>query len=97
MVASKTGAVDADEANDYTLRIKLTDAQSAVDVRVDIEDSRGTRTVYKETHDPDDSFVVDATGHGPDATFRIYYDDDLKKTIHQNAHRTGSGAQGATQ
>ena len=85
----------AHEANDYTLRIKLTDAQSAVDVRVDIEDSRGTRTVHKETHDPGDTFEVDATGHGPEATFRIFYDDELKKVIHKSAHRerTSGGGQ----
>ena len=94
-VTAKPPESDADEANDYTLRIKLTDAQSAVDVRVDIEDTRGVRTVYKETHDPDDAFEVDATGHGPDATFRIYYDDELKKTVHQNAHR--SRTNGGTQ
>ncbi|MHB8636350.1 MAG: PASTA domain-containing protein [Fimbriimonadaceae bacterium] len=84
----------ADETNDYTLHIKLTDTQTAVDVRVEIEDAQGSRTVYKETHDPGDEFDVDATGYGPKATFRIYYDDDLKKTIHEDAH--AKRAQGGT-
>jgi beta-lactam-binding protein with PASTA domain len=76
------------EANDYTLRIKLTDAQMAVGVRVEIEDAHGTRDVHNETHEPGEAFTVEAKGYGPDATFRIYYDGDLKKTIHETAPPT---------
>lgn len=78
-------AADSDEANDYTLRIKLTDAETTVQVKVEIEDKNGTRNVYEGSHDPGDEFEVDATGYGPGATFRIYYNDDLKKTVHEDA------------
>ena len=84
---SKPADDGSDEANDYTLHIKLTDAETTVQVRVEIEDKNGTRKVYEESHDPGDEFEVDATGYGPDATFRIYYNDDLKKTVHQDAPR----------
>ncbi|HLK13910.1 MAG TPA: PASTA domain-containing protein [Fimbriimonadaceae bacterium] len=86
---------DADVTNEYTLHIKLTDAKSTVQVRVEIEDANGTRNIYEESHEPDEEFDVDATGYGPTATFRIYYNDQLKKTIHQSA--PGARPRGAKQ
>jgi beta-lactam-binding protein with PASTA domain len=82
---SQQSTDDSDLANDYTLHITLTDTQATVQVKVEIEDKTGSRTIYEESHDPGDEFDVDATGYGPDATFRIYYNDDLKKTIHEDA------------
>jgi beta-lactam-binding protein with PASTA domain len=84
---SKQQTEPTDEANEYTLHIKLTDTQVAVQVKVEIEDSNGTRPVYEESHDPGDEFDVDATGYGPTATFRIYYNDQLKKTLPEKAPR----------
>jgi beta-lactam-binding protein with PASTA domain len=87
---AQSAAVDTNEANDYTLHIKLTDTEATVQVKVEIEDKTGTHTVYEASHDPGDEFQVAATGYGPDATFRIYYNDDLKKTVHQDAPRKRS-------
>lgn len=79
--------VDREQANDYTLSIKVTNTEATVQVKVEIEDAHGTRTVVEESHDPGDEFNVDATGYGPEATFRIYYNDELKKTIRKEAPR----------
>lgn len=76
---------DSTETHEYSLHIRLSDATTAVNVRIDMDDADGTKTVYEETHDVNDSFTVHAEGRGPEATFRIYYDDDLKKTIHEVA------------
>ena len=82
---NETGNDSNQKPSDYTLHIKLTDTDVAVDVRVEIEDARDTRTVHEQTHDPGEEFTVEAQGYGPDATFRIYYDGELKKTIHEPA------------
>jgi hypothetical protein len=74
-----------DAAYDYSLSLHLTDALTAVTVRVDIEDAHGTRTVLEESHDVNDLVQVDAEGYGPKVTFRVYYDGELKHTIDKSA------------
>jgi serine/threonine-protein kinase len=80
-----TNPSSEDATHNYSLKIKLTDATQGVNVKVEIDDSQGTRTVYEGTHDVGDEFTVEAKGYGPEATFNIYYDDELKKTLHETA------------
>ncbi len=66
---------------DYTLRIKITDVPVPVTVRVDITDDQGTRTVYEEYQQPDETFTVNAEGVGEEVLFRIFYDGELVKQV----------------
>ena len=50
-----------------------------VSVRIEIEDESGTRKVYEKRHDPGDKITVREIGYGTKATFRVYYDEDLRE------------------
>lgn len=69
----------------YSLKIKLTGIPASVMLRVDIEDSHGTRMVYQQMHDADETVEVPAQGYGKEATFKIYYDDELVKEVKKKA------------
>lgn len=66
---------------EYTLRIKITDVPVPVTVRVDMTDDEGTRSVYEEYHEPDETFTVTAEGVGKEVLFRIFYDGELVKQV----------------
>jgi len=89
----------------YNLTIKLSGINSAVTLKVDIQDSHGTRTIYEQMHDAEETVQVPAQGYGKEATFRIYYDDQLVKEIKKKAEGeapadaappSGTGAPAAT-
>jgi hypothetical protein len=50
-----------------------------VSVRIEIEDETGTRKVYEKRHDQGDKITVREIGYGTKATFRVYYDEDLRE------------------
>ena len=79
------GDRDASRKFLYTVRIRLTDVEEHVDVRVDVTDARGTKTVHDEPHDAGEEFSVDAEGYGNEVTFRIFYDGELVKTVVKGA------------
>ncbi len=79
---------DAKTTYEYTITIKLIDIEDPVNLRVDITDARGTRTVHEATHQPNDEVPVLALGYGKKVTFRIYYDGELVKQ--QDAEATPS-------
>ena len=68
----------------YNLNLRLTDATTKVNVRIDIEDAQGVRTIYEAEHDPNDTIKRSEIGYGDGVTFRIYYDGDLRKEIEQS-------------
>ncbi len=68
----------------YKLNVRLTDATSKVNVRIDIEDAQGIRTIYEAEHEPNDSIQRNEIGYGDGVTFRIYYNGDLRKEIAQS-------------
>jgi serine/threonine-protein kinase len=71
---------DAPESYLYTLSIRVTGTDRATDVRVEITDTEGTRTVYERRHEPGEmASPPPIKGFGPEATFRIYYDDEMVK------------------
>jgi serine/threonine-protein kinase len=70
---------------DYTLGVNLSELQQRARVRIEIEDMDGKREVYSERRSPGDQFTVKARARGEQATFRIYYDDRLVKTIVQRS------------
>jgi serine/threonine-protein kinase len=80
---SDSGDSHSDSGNSYryTLSIVLSDLQKPTEVRVDMTDDAGTRTVYDEERNQGDRFSVTATGEGNQAVFKVYYDNVPSKTI----------------
>ncbi len=64
----------------YTLRIPLEGLQSAIKLRVDLTDARGTKTVHESEHEPEELVEIIAEGFGKKATFKVYYDGELVTT-----------------
>jgi hypothetical protein len=58
----------------YTLHLGLMHVEDPTQVRIDIVDDDGTRTIFDEQKNPDDTFTVSARGTGEKATFIVYYD-----------------------
>jgi serine/threonine-protein kinase len=58
----------------YTVRLGLDDLTDSTEVKIDMEDSRGTREIYNDTRSPGDHIEVSAVGPDKRATFRIFYD-----------------------
>lgn len=86
---AETSDPSEDKPSKYTIKIKMPLDQSAATVRVDITDSRETRTVYEEDHLPGDEFEVEAIGYGSSAIFRIFFDGEL--VMQKRADAVGSG------
>lgn len=72
----------------YKLNVRLTDATTTVNVRIDIEDEKGVRTIYEGEHEADDTLTRNEIGYGDGVTFRIYYNGDLRKEIKQSPGKT---------
>lgn len=75
----------------YSMRIKVSGTQVGVELRVDIIDSQGTRTILDEAHDAGDSVDVSTISTDSTAKFRIYYDDVLRKTLEASGSPKGPG------
>jgi eukaryotic-like serine/threonine-protein kinase len=69
----------------YTLDIKVSNGGKSTRVRVDISDEQGVRLAYEERHASGETAHVSVKGYGPEATFRIYYDDVKVKELTQKA------------
>ncbi len=72
--------LDQDKQYIYNLKIKLTGLEEGVVVRVEIMDARGERTIYESPHQPNDSIEIPTQGYGQEATFKIFYDNQLVTT-----------------
>jgi eukaryotic-like serine/threonine-protein kinase len=82
-------AAGDDRAYTYTMRINLSKLTEEVLVRVDLTDTMGTKTVYEDLGRPGQEFEVIATGYGPEAIFRIFYDGQLVSQINKKADEAG--------
>lgn len=60
----------------YTIRIELSDITEEVLMRVDMTDSRGTKSISEELRQPGDIVELTAEGYGDQAIFKIYYDGE---------------------
>ncbi len=84
-------AVPAESQSDqskyvYTLKLKLTDLKEPTQVRVEIKDDVGTRTLYDENRQPGDLVQLSTECQGKEATFMIYYNDHLVKSATKSAN-----------
>lgn len=69
----------------YSLSVLLNDATQPVDVRIDVTDEQGTRTFFDQVKNPGDHIDTSVIAHGTQATFNIYYDGKLVKTVTKQA------------
>jgi hypothetical protein len=73
----------------YLIRIRLSDIDRRVLMRVDMTDSRGTKTVHDEEHEPGEQVEIAAEGFGAEVVFRIFYDGELVKQVTKRADEEG--------
>jgi hypothetical protein len=60
--------------NEYLIKMKLNKLTVATQVRLDITDDNGTRTVFDELHAPGDRISKSTRGAGSQVVFTLYYD-----------------------
>lgn len=65
----------------FTMRIRLSGITEAVEVRVDMVDAEGPKTVYEGFHEPEELVELTAEGYGEQVLFKIYYNDELVKQV----------------
>jgi serine/threonine-protein kinase len=65
----------------YSLKVHLTDITQTTQVRIDIKDDNGTRTIFDDQKNPGDEIDVTTEGHGKEATFNLYYEGKLIKSV----------------
>jgi len=72
----------SDQTYTYVLHITLTGIEGTVDVRIDVDDAQGPRSgVFEAEKEGGETFDASINAYGSKATFKIYYDDNLVKTI----------------
>lgn len=70
----------------YSLEIPLpSDGDKALDVRVEMDDDKGTTVVHDEKHAPGETFRVKVDGQGEEVTFRIFVNEQLYDQVTQSA------------
>ncbi|MCH8978728.1 MAG: PASTA domain-containing protein [Armatimonadetes bacterium] len=69
----------------YHVSWQLPDWSTAILVRVEMQDDERTRTIHERMHQPNETVSIDAEGVGLEATFSIYYDDQLQRRVTQRA------------
>ncbi|HEY3379040.1 MAG TPA: PASTA domain-containing protein [Armatimonadota bacterium] len=71
---------NTDDIHSSEISIDLpTDIDGAAEVRIDVTDDTGKRTVYKETHNPGDAIAMTVEGTG-DTTAELFFGDRLLLT-----------------
>jgi serine/threonine protein kinase len=66
---------DANKKYVYEIDLPVTGTTLPVVVRIDMEDSRGKRQVYRQNHEPEDNISLHVEGFGPRIKLIVYYDD----------------------
>jgi serine/threonine-protein kinase len=69
----------------YRLSWTLPDLPTDILVRVEMSDSSSTRTIYEQMKGPNEEVEMEVEGQGRQATFYIYYDNELVQTITKSA------------
>jgi eukaryotic-like serine/threonine-protein kinase len=88
------GDPESDKKYLYTVSIRLTDIAQAVTLRVDLTDTRGTRTVHESQRNPEEEVEITAEGYGDEVVFRIFYDGELVKQVNKRGSEDGSEVRG---
>lgn len=77
----------------YRLRIAMPNGIDSVNVRVDINDVSGSRTVHDDRHHAGEVFEIEADGFGDPVYFKIFFNNDLVKTIEKSPGRAAGAAE----
>ncbi|MBC8135481.1 MAG: PASTA domain-containing protein [Fibrella sp.] len=75
------GAVENEKESSLTLQYDVPADTNSHIIRIDVTDSRGTRTLITESHNAGDKVPLDVTGYGSKITFRVYDNDILQQKI----------------
>lgn len=78
-----------DDTYVYHLSWTLPDVANDILVRVEMTDALSTRTIYEQKKGPNEQVEFDVEGLGAQATFHIYYDNELVQTITKSAGDDG--------
>jgi serine/threonine-protein kinase len=62
------------KSNLYTLKLALNNVKDPTQVRLEITDDNGTRTIDDSLHSAGDEYSVSTTGVGSQVVFHLYYD-----------------------
>ncbi len=76
-----TTVVGEKDGYTYRLHFDLSTLTHPARVKIDMLDESGVKTVYEVAHKPGDTFNVTARGKKQQATFNIYYDGTLVKSV----------------
>jgi serine/threonine-protein kinase len=76
--------------NTFTIRFVVRESDEPVQVRVEMTDATGEKQVIfdEEREGGDDVWLEDIAGRGKEATFRIYFNDRLWRTITREGNGT---------
>ncbi len=69
----------------YHVSWQLPDWSTAIMVRVVMQDAERTRVIHERLHRANETVSIDAEGIGKEATFSIYYDDQLQRVVTKRA------------
>ncbi|HLO97120.1 MAG TPA: PASTA domain-containing protein, partial [Fimbriimonas sp.] len=68
-------------ARSFQVKHKINGVSWRVTVKVEMTDDTGTKVVHEKDYGSDDEFSLREIGYGKKATFKIYYDGELKDTV----------------
>lgn len=68
-------------ARSFKFKYKVQKAFGEVRVKVEMTDEAGTKDIYEEYHSNGDEIEETVIGYGTKATFKVYYDGELKETL----------------
>ncbi|MBL8060294.1 MAG: PASTA domain-containing protein [Chthonomonas sp.] len=83
----------ADARGSYRLKISMPNGITSVEVRVDITDVSGTRTIHDDRHRPGEVFEIEADGFGDPVYFKIFFNNDLVKSIEKSPGKSAGAVE----
>ena len=81
VIDTPTTLPDNDEESSLTLNYTVPSDGRDHTIRIDVRDSRGTRTLISEEHKAGENVALDVTGYGKQILFRVYDNDSLQDKI----------------
>jgi serine/threonine protein kinase len=88
-ITTSTPPSTSNKSNEYDIKVNLNNISQPTEIRLDITDDNGTRTVLDEMHKPGDQFVTSTTGVGKQVKFELYYDGQRNSSWIQKPEAKG--------
>lgn len=77
----------------YRLTITMPKDMDPVNVRVDVNDMSGSRTIHEDRHRAGEVFEVEADGFGDPVLFKVFFNGDLVKSVQKSPAKAAGKAQ----